>query len=149
MISIVDYGVGNLFSLSSSLKSIGADTIVTSKKQEILDSSAIILPGVGAFSDAQQKLKDSGLFDVVIGEAKKGKKLLGICLGMQMLFEKSFEYGEFDGLGLIKGNIVPLEGKISPELKIPHIGWNSLEFKNGKSNLFKYINNGDFVYFVH
>ena len=149
MISIVDYGVGNLFSLSSSLKSIGADTIVTSKNQDILDSSAIILPGVGAFSDAQQKLKDSGLFDVVIGEAKKGKKLLGICLGMQMLFEKSFEYGEFDGLGLIKGNIVPLEGKISPELKIPHIGWNSLEFKNGKSNLFKYINNGDFVYFVH
>lgn len=149
MISIVDYGVGNLFSLSSSLKSIGADTIVTSKKQEILDSSAIILPGVGAFSDAQQKLKDSGLFDVVIGEAKKGKKLLGICLGMQMLFEKSFEYGEFDGLGLIKGNIVPLEGKIPSELKIPHIGWNALEFKNGKSDLFKYINNGDFVYFVH
>ncbi len=149
MISIVDYGVGNLFSLSSSLKSIGADTVVTSDKQKILDSSAIILPGVGAFSDAQEKLKQSGLFEVIIDEAKKGKKLLGICLGMQMLFEKSFEYGEFDGLGLVKGNIVPLEGKISPELKIPHIGWNSLEFKNGKSDLFKYINNGDFVYFVH
>lgn len=149
MISIVDYGVGNLFSLSSSLKSIGADTVVTSDKQKILDSSAIILPGVGAFSDAQEKLKQSGLFELIIDEAKKGKKLLGICLGMQMLFEKSFEYGEFDGLGLIKGNIVPLEGKILPELKIPHIGWNSLEFKNGKSDLFKYINNGDFVYFVH
>ena len=149
MISIVDYGVGNLFSLSSSLKSIGADTVVTSDKQKILDSSAIILPGVGAFSDAQKKLKDSGLFELIIDEAKKGKKLLGICLGMQMLFEKSFEYGEYDGLGLLKGNIVPLEGKISPELKIPHIGWNSLEFKNGKSDLFKYINNGDFVYFVH
>lgn len=149
MISIVDYGVGNLFSLSSSLKSIGADTVVTSDKQKILDSSAIILPGVGAFSDAQEKLKQSGLFEVIIDEAKKGKKLLGICLGMQMLFEKSFEYGEFDGLGLVKGNIVPLEGKISPKLKIPHIGWNSLEFKNGKSDLFKYINNGDFVYFVH
>ena len=149
MISIVDYGVGNLFSLSSSLKSIGADTVVTSDKQKILDSSAIILPGVGAFSDAQKKLKDSGLFEVIIDEAKKGKNLLGICLGMQMLFEKSFEYGEYDGLGLLKGNIVPLEGKISPELKIPHIGWNSLEFKNGKSDLFKYINNGDFVYFVH
>jgi glutamine amidotransferase len=149
MISIVDYGVGNLFSLSSSLKSIGADTIVTSDKQKILDSSKIILPGVGAFSDAKEKLVQSGLFDVVINEAKKGKKLLGICLGMQMLFQKSFEYGEFDGLGLIKGNIVPLEGKISPELKIPHIGWNSLEFKNGKSPLFKYINDGDFVYFVH
>ena len=149
MISIVDYGVGNLFSLSSSLKSIGADTIVTSDKQKILDSSKIILPGVGAFSDAKEKLVESGLFQVVIDEAKKGKKLLGICLGMQMLFEKSFEYGEFDGLGLIKGNIVPLEGKISPELKIPHIGWNSLEFKNEKSPLFKYINNGDFVYFVH
>ena len=149
MISIVDYGVGNLFSLSSSLKSIGADTVVTSDKQKILDSSAIILPGVGAFSDAQKKLKDSGLFELIIDEAKKGKNLLGICLGMQMLFEKSFEYGEYDGLGLLKGNIVPLEGKISPELKIPHIGWNSLEFKNGKSDLFKYINNGDFVYFVH
>ena len=149
MISIVDYGVGNLFSLSSSLKSIGADTVVTSDKQKIIDSSAIILPGVGAFSDAQKKLKDSGLFELIIDEAKKGKKLLGICLGMQMLFEKSFEYGEYDGLGLLKGNIVPLEGKISPELKIPHIGWNSLEFKNGKSDLFKYINNGDFVYFVH
>ena len=149
MISIVDYGVGNLFSLSSSLKSIGADTIVTSDKQKILDSSKIILPGVGAFSDAKEKLVESGLFELIVDEAKKGKKLLGICLGMQMLFEKSFEYGEFDGLGLIKGNIVPLEGKISPELKIPHIGWNSLEFKNEKSPLFKYINNGDFVYFVH
>ena len=149
MISIVDYGVGNLFSLSSSLKSIGADTIVTSDKQKIIDSSVIILPGVGAFSDAKEKLVESGLFQVVIDEAKKGKKLLGICLGMQMLFEKSFEYGEFDGLGLIKGNIVPLEGKISSQLKIPHIGWNSLEFKNEKSPLFKYINNGDFVYFVH
>ena len=149
MISIVDYGVGNLFSLSSSLKSIGADTIVTSDKQKILDSSKIILPGVGAFSDAKEKLVESGLFELIVDEAKKGKKLLGICLGMQMLFEKSFEYGEFDGLGLIKGNIVPLEGKISPQLKIPHIGWNSLEFKNEKSPLFKYINNGDFVYFVH
>ncbi len=149
MISIVDYGVGNLFSLSSSLKSIGADTVVTSDKQKILDSSKIILPGVGAFSDAKEKLVESGLFELIVDEAKKGKKLLGICLGMQMLFEKSFEYGEFDGLGLIKGNIVPLEGKISPQLKIPHIGWNSLEFKNEKSPLFKYINNGDFVYFVH
>ena len=149
MIAIVDYGVGNLFSLSSSLKSIGADTVVTSDKQKILDSSKIILPGVGAFSDAQEKLQQSGLFDLIINEAKKGKQLLGICLGMQMLFEKSFEYGEFDGLGLIKGNIVPLEGKISPELKIPHIGWNSLDFKKEDSELFKYINNGDFVYFVH
>lgn len=149
MISIVDYGVGNLFSLSSSLKSIGADTVVTSDKQKILDSSKIILPGVGAFSDAQEKLQQSGLFELIINEAKKGKQLLGICLGMQMLFEKSFEYGEYDGLGLIKGNIVPLEGKISPKLKIPHIGWNSLDFKNGGSELFKYINNGDFVYFVH
>ena len=149
MISIVDYGVGNLFSLSSSLKSIGANTVVTSDKQKILDSSKIILPGVGAFSDAQEKLQQSGLFDLIINEAKKGNQLLGICLGMQMLFEKSFEYGEYDGLGLIKGNIVPLEGKISPELKIPHIGWNSLDFKKEDSELFKYINNGDFVYFVH
>ena len=149
MISIVDYGVGNLFSLSSSLRSIGADTIVTNDKQKILDSSAIILPGVGAFSDAQEKLRNSGLFELIKSEAEKGKKLLGICLGMQMLFEKSFEYGEYEGLGLIKGNIMPLEGKIPSELKIPHIGWNSLNFKNGISDLFKYINEGDFVYFVH
>ena len=149
MIAIIDYGVGNLFSLKSSFNAIGADITVTDKEEIIRSADKIILPGVGAFSDAKEKLVESGLFELIVDEAKKGKKLLGICLGMQMLFEKSFEYGEFDGLGLIKGNIVPLEGKISLELKIPHIGWNSLEFKNEKSPLFKYINNGDFVYFVH
>ena len=149
MLCVVDYGVGNLYSLCSSLAAVGADAVVSGDPAVIAAADKIILPGVGAFSDAKEKLVQSGLFDVVINEAKKGKKLLGICLGMQMLFQKSFEYGEFDGLGLIKGNIVPLEGKISPELKIPHIGWNSLEFKNGKSPLFKYINDGDFVYFVH
>ena len=134
MIAIIDYGVGNLFSLKSSLRSIGFDAVVTNDVKTIKSAEKIILPGVGAFKDASDKLFNSGLAEVVIEEAKNGKDLLGICLGMQMLFEKSFEYGEFDGLGLIKGNIVPLEGKISPELKIPHIGWNSLEFKNGKSH---------------
>ena len=149
MIAIVDYGVGNLFSLKSSLLSVGADVKVCKSAEELIAADKIILPGVGAFRDAANKLAASGLKEVIISEAKKGKPLLGICLGMQLLFEKSFEYGEFDGLGLIKGNIVPLEGKISPLLKIPHIGWNSLQFKNGKSDLFKYINDGDFVYFVH
>lgn len=149
MIAIIDYGVGNLFSLSSSLKSIGADAVITSDKDVITSSDKIILPGVGAFSDAAFKLRENGLDKIVVNEALSGKPLLGICLGMQMLFEKSFEYGEFDGLGLIKGNIVPMKGKIEPSLKVPHIGWNALKFSSEVSDLFKYINNGDCVYFVH
>ena len=149
MIAIIDYGVGNLFSLSSSFKSIGADTVVTGDPEVIRKAEKLILPGVGAFRDAADKLRKSGLDKVVIEETAKGKKLLGICLGMQMLFEKSYEYGEYDGLGLIKGSIVPMSGTIPNDLKIPHIGWNSLIFKKNNSILFKHINNGDFVYFVH
>ena len=149
MIAIIDYGVGNLFSLKSSLSSIGAEVIVTGEREKIEKAEKIILPGVGAFEDAAKKLKESGLSEIVINEAKKGKPILGICLGMQLLFEKSFEFGEHEGLGLIKGEIRPIEKVIPKEYKIPHIGWNSLKFSAEKSNLFKYINDGDFVYFVH
>ena len=148
MIAIVDYGVGNLFSLISSFKYIGADVLVTSSPEEIKKCDKIILPGVGAFEDARHKLKDTGLDKIIIDEAKRGKPLMGICLGMQMLFEKSYEYGEHDGLGLLKGDIVPMEGYIASELKIPHIGYNPLIFKK-ESPLFKYIKEGDCVYFVH
>lgn len=147
MIAIIDYGVGNLFSLKSSFRNIGADIIVTNDKREIEKADKLVLPGVGAFKDAAEKLRQNGLDKLIVNQAKNGKIMLGICLGMQMLFDKSFEYGEHDGLGLIKGKVKPI---IAPkEFKIPHIGWNSLEFKNGKSPLFKYINEGDYVYFVH
>ena len=148
MIAIVDYGVGNLFSLRSSFAAIGADAVATSDPEIIKSAEKIILPGVGAFEDAAKKLKESGLGDIVIEEAKKGKPLLGICLGMQMLFERSFEYGEHEGLGLIKGEIRPISEVIGEGLKIPHIGWNALIFKKD-SKLFKYIKEGDCVYFVH
>lgn len=148
MIAIIDYGVGNLFSLVSSLKSIGVEAVVTSDVETIKKADKLILPGVGAFADAAKKLRDSGLDKIVIEETEKGKPLMGICLGMQMLFEKSFEYGEHQGLGLIKGQVVPMAGKIPENLKIPHIGWNALKFKK-QSPIFKYINEDDCVYFVH
>ena len=122
MIAIIDYGVGNLFSLKCSFESIGADICVTSDPKEIEKAERIILPGVGAFEDAAKKLRESGLDKVVKEECAKGKPLLGICLGMQMLFERSFEYGEHEGLGLIKGNIRPISDVIDEGLKIPHIG---------------------------
>lgn len=148
MIAIVDYGVGNLFSLISSFEKIGADITVTSDPNIIAAADGIILPGVGAFEDAAKKLRNSGLDKVIIKEAKSGKKLMGICLGMQMLFEKSYEYGCHNGLGLLKGSIVPMKDNIPSNLKIPHIGWNALHFTK-QSDLFKYIKQDDCVYFVH
>ncbi len=148
MIAIVDYGVGNLFSLISSFKKIGADISVTSDPSVIRAADRIILPGVGAFEDAARKLRESGLDKVIIDEAAKGKKLMGICLGMQMLFEKSYEYGCHKGLGLLKGSVVAMQGSIPDDLKIPHIGWNALHFTR-ESELFKNIKNNDCVYFVH
>ncbi len=149
MIAIVDYGVGNLFSLKSSFGQVGADTIITPDPDVIKKADKILLPGVGAFGDAAEKLKKTGLGNLIIEEAKKGKPLLGICLGMQLLFEKSYEYGEHEGLGLIKGEIRPIADVIPKDLKIPHIGWNALNFKGDASPIFKNIKDGDFVYFVH
>lgn len=148
MIAIIDYGVGNVFSLSSSLRAVGADIIITGDAEEIRKADKLILPGVGAFGDAARKLFDSGLAEVILEETAKGKPLMGICLGMQMLFEKSYEYGEYDGLGLIKGQIVSMENRIPAELNVPHIGWNALTFTK-ESSLFQYVDDGSFVYFVH
>ena len=148
MIAVVDYGVGNLFSLVSSLKMVNADSIVTSDPEVIRSADKILLPGVGAFEDARRKLSDSGLDKVIIEEVRAGKPILGICLGMQMLFEKSYEYGVHEGLGLLPGSVVAMEGRIPSELKIPHIGWNALSVKK-EHPIFKYTKDGDFVYFVH
>ncbi len=149
MIVIIDYGVGNLFSLKSSLDSIGAETVISGDIDVIKKASKIILPGVGAFCDAVKKLKDSSLFDLIIEEANNKKPILGICLGMQMLFEKSFENGEYKGLGLIKGEVRPIKEIIPDDYKVPQIGWNYLKFNNEKHTLFKYIKEEDYVYFVH
>ncbi len=149
MIAIVDYGVGNLFSLKSSLRVIGAEVQVTGDAEVIRSSEKIILPGVGAFEDAIGKLRETGLDKVIIEEAAKGKPLLGICLGMQMLFEKSYEYGEFQGLGLIEGSVKPIAPVITEGLKVPHIGWNRLIFPKEKSVLYRYLEEGECVYFVH
>lgn len=148
MIAIIDYGVGNLFSLTCSFEYVNAEIVVTSDVEQIKKADKIILPGVGAFGDAIKKLRETGLDKVVIEEAQNGKPLLGICLGMQLLFEKSYEYGEHEGLGLLKGSVVPMQGRLDPSLKIPQIGWNYLDIKK-ESKLFKYLKNGDFVYFVH
>ncbi len=149
MIAIVDYGVGNLFSLQSSLRAVGADVLVTSDADVLRKAEKIILPGVGAFADAAGKLRESGLGDVVVDEAKGGKPVMGICLGMQLLFEKSYEYGEHAGLGLIPGAIRPIADVIPHGLKIPQIGWNSLSFGEKKHPIFRDLQEGDFVYFVH
>ena len=150
MIAIIDYGVGNLFSLCSSLKSIGAEAVVTPDPAVIRAADRVILPGVGAFADAAEKLRATGLDQVLLEEAANGKKIMGICLGMQMLFEESHEYGVHKGLGLIPGRVVPMAGYIPEGLKIPHIGWNPLILKGeSKHPLLKYVEEGDCVYFVH
>ena len=148
MTAIIDYGVGNLFSLRSSFAAIGEDAVVTADPEEIRSADRVILPGVGAFEDAARKLRESGLDEVVRSEAAKGKPLQGICLGMQMLFERSYEYGEHPGLGLLKGVIRPMTGRIPEDLKIPQMGWNALNIKK-ESPLLKYTREGDYVYFVH
>jgi len=149
MIAIVDYGVGNLFSLQSSFAALGIETVVTGDAAVIRAADRIVLPGVGAFGDAAEKLRNSGLDRVVVEEAKAGKPLLGICLGMQLLFDKSLEYGEHAGLSLIAGEVRPIAEVIPESLKIPHIGWNALHFAGKKHPLFRYLNEGDHVYFVH
>ena len=148
MIAIVDYGVGNLFSLNSSLQLIGAESVVTADEAVLRSADKILLPGVGAFEDAAKKLRDSGLSELLKELAEAGKPLLGICLGMQLLFEKSYEYGEHEGLGLIPGAVKPIRDVIPADYKIPHIGWNALHFRQ-ENALFKYVQEGDCVYFVH
>ena len=149
MVAIIDYGVGNLFSLKSSFAAIGEEAIVTDDPERLKEADRLILPGVGAFGDAAAKLRESGLDKVLIEEVQKGKPLMGICLGMQMLLDKSFEYGEHKGLGLIPGEIRPISDVIPEELPIPQIGWNALRIKGEKHPIFKYVNEGDCVYFVH
>ena len=153
MIAVIDYGVGNLFSLLSSLNYVGLDTKLTNDVKEIKSAKGIILPGVGAFRDAVSNLEKYGLKDILVDEAKNGKPFLGICLGMQMLFEKSYEYGEFEGLGLINGSVEEIKKYIpeNSDLKIPHMGWNSLiineRFKDDK--ILKDVDNNEYVYYVH
>lgn len=146
--AVVDYGVGNLFSLSSSLKAVGAKAVITSDKEVIKASARVILPGVGAFADAYAKLCNAGLDTLLSKCAEEGKPILGICLGMQLLFEKSYEYGCHRGLGLIPGEVVPLKGKIDTGLKVPHIGWNKLKYK-AEEPTFKYISDPAYAYYVH
>ena len=148
MIAIIDYGVGNLFSLESSFAAIGAEVTVTADPVVLQQADKLLLPGVGAFEDAAKKLRQSGLDTVVKEQAASGKPLLGICLGMQLLFDKSYEYGCHEGLGLIPGAVKPIADVIPKDLKIPHIGWNALHFQKD-CPIFKEISEGDCVYFVH
>ena len=145
MIGIIDYGVGNLFSLRSSFAAIGAEAFVSGDPAELAKADRLVLPGVGAFGDAAQKLRDSGLDVFVKEQAASGKPLLGICLGMQLLFEKSYEYGEHEGLGILKGQVIGMAGKLPAELKIPHMGWNALTLRGPA----KLLEEGSYVYFVH
>jgi len=151
MIAVIDYGVGNLFSLCQSLKAIGQEPVVTGDPEMLRKADRLFLPGVGAFADAANKLRERGLDTVIKEEVAKGKPLMGICLGMQLLFEESEEYGTWKGLGLIPGRVVPMEGVIPKELKVPHIGWNALHFPEGKGRhpVLETVKEGECVYFVH
>jgi len=149
MIAIIDYGVGNLFSLASSLRAIGQDCVITANVDDLKAAAHIILPGVGAFGDAAQKLRQTGLVETIREEAANGKPLLGICLGMQLLFDKSYEYGEHEGLSLIPGVVAPLEPQLPAGLKVPHIGWNRLDLRAPDDPIFKYAGENDYVYYVH
>jgi len=149
MTIIIDYGVGNLFSLKSSFAAINEEAIVTNDENVIKKADRIVLPGVGAFRDAIKKLKESNLIPVLKEQIDLGVPVIGICLGMQLLFNKGYEYGEYDGLSLIDGVVRPISDVVPKDLKIPHMGWNALKFNEKKHPLFKYIKEGDYVYFVH
>ena len=149
MIGLIDYGVGNLFSLASSFAAVGADAEIVSDADGLRRADRLILPGVGAFRDAADKLRATGLDRIVLEQTAAGKPLLGICLGMQMLFEKSYEYGEHEGLGLLKGSVRPIRDVIPADYKIPHIGWNALRLTRPDCPIFRNIRDGDHMYFVH
>lgn len=149
MIAIIDYGVGNLFSLKSSLAMVGAEAVVTGDPGEIAKAGRVILPGVGAFGDARKRLAETGLDDVLRREAGRGKGILGICLGMQLLFDRSYEYGEHEGLGLIPGDVVDMAPRLPAGLKVPHIGWNELHMTSPAHPLFAHVRDGACMYFVH
>ena len=149
MLAIIDYGVGNLFSLSGALDYLGVSYTVTEQPDEIDRADRIILPGVGAFGDAMEHLADRDLICVLENQVASGKPLLGICLGMQVLFERSFEFGKHAGLGFLKGNVVPLRESIPDRLKVPHIGWNQLKFIRQDDPLLRFTQEGDYVYYVH
>lgn len=148
MVAIIDYGVGNLFSVRCAFERIGKEAVVTSDMEKIRAADRILLPGVGAYADAAKKLRESGMGALLKEEAVKGKPIMGICLGMQLLFERSYEYGCHEGLGLLKGSVIPMRGYVDKGLKVPHIGWNALHFTR-RSDLFKYCKEGDCAYFVH
>ena len=148
MIAIINYGVGNLYSISHSLSFLGIENEVTREERAVLGADKLILPGVGAFGDARKKLADTGMDRLLLKKAAEGTPILGICLGMQLLFDRSYEYGEHEGLGLIPGEICPLRADIPQNLKVPHIGWNALRFAR-PCPLTKYIREGDSVYYVH
>lgn len=148
MIAIVDYGAGNLHSISGAVKTLTDDVVITSDANVLLSADGIILPGVGAFGDAADRLRETGLGEATAARAKAGVPLLGVCLGMQLLFEKSFEYGEHEGLGLLKGEVAPMAEDLIQKVKVPHMGWNALDIQNPCA-LTRYISNGDYVYYVH
>ena len=145
MVGIIDYGVGNLFSLRSSFAAIGVEAFVSGDAAELAKADRLILPGGGAFGDAAEKLRASGLVAFVREQAAAGKPLMGICLGMQLLFERSYEYGDHEGLGLLKGQVVGMSGRLPEGLKIPHMGWNALKLTKSA----KLLEEGSYVYFVH
>lgn len=141
---VIDYNVGNLDSVVNGFKRAGIEVIISKNPQDIIQANTLILPGVGAFEASMTSLKNSGLIPYIMEHIQKGKLLLGICLGMQLLYETSYEYGTHKGLGILKGSIKKITGKV----KIPHMGWNNLAFQK-KDPILKYINEGDYVYFVH
>lgn len=151
MIAIVDYGVGNLFSLQSSLRAVGAQVTVTGDPELLSRADRLVLPGVGAFGDAARRLRESGLDQLLLQQARAGKPLLGICLGMQLLLDLSWEFGQHQGLGLIPGEVVPMALRLPAGYKTPHIGWNALSFPGDRpvSPLLRDVREGEWVYFVH
>ncbi len=145
MIAIVDYGAGNLLSVKKALDFIGAESVITASADDIKKADGVILPGVGSFGNAMEAMRDSGLVDAVRSAALSGRPFLGICLGLQLLFESSEESPGVEGLGVLKGKILKIP---SDNLKVPHMGWNSLEIKKS-TPLFDGISDGAYVYFVH